>query len=144
MPRVRQAAVKLILEPIVEADFVQRGQSIVLTTTAYPKTVGGMAREPRCITPGRSNMGWIGGIGGRREWAEVKVERGLREEGGGVDGQGACWGDWRKGIAQKLALAKRWRAEAMMTVAGIAERRRMGTKTQSAHQLYREDREREA
>jgi hypothetical protein len=42
----------------------------------------------------------------------------------------------RKGDAEKLKMARRLRAQTTMTLAWIAQRLRMGTKTHLAHLLY--------
>lgn len=110
----------------------------------YPETVGSMVRESRCITPGRSSMGRIGGIAGRRESAEVKAGRGLRADWGRLRWAEGMLGARRKGMVEKAALATGWRAEATMTLAWVADRLRMGTKAHLEHQLSREDRESKA
>ena len=75
-----------------------------------------------------------------REWAEAKAERIVAEELKRRKWDATVLGARRKGDPGKLAIARRLREETTMTLAWIAERLKMGTKTHLAHLLYWERR----
>ena len=75
-----------------------------------------------------------------REWAEAKAERIVAEELKRRKWDATVLGARRKGDPGKLAIARRLREETTMTLAWIAERLEMGTKTHLAHLLYWERR----
>ncbi|MBI4557404.1 MAG: transposase [Candidatus Hydrogenedentes bacterium] len=71
-----------------------------------------------------------------RESAEAKAERIVAEELKRHQWEASTLAERRKGDAVKLAIARRLREESTMTLAWIAERLNMGTKTHLAHLLY--------
>jgi REP element-mobilizing transposase RayT len=75
-----------------------------------------------------------------RESAEVKAERIVEEELKRRKWDASSLAQRRKGDAGKLAMARRLREETTMTLAWIADRLGMGTKTHLAHLLYWERR----
>ena len=70
-----------------------------------------------------------------REWAEAKAERIVAEELKRRKWDATVLGARRKGDPGKLAIARRLREETTMTLAWIAERLKMGTKTHLASAL---------
>jgi REP element-mobilizing transposase RayT len=76
-----------------------------------------------------------------RESAEAKAERIVAEELKRRKWDASALGQRRKGDPGKVALARRLREETTMTLAWIAQRLNMGTKTHLAHLLYWERRE---
>ena len=75
------------------------------------------------------------------ESAEAKAERIVSDELARYGWKPEDLAARRKGAAEKVALAVRLRRETTMTLAWIAARLRMGTKTHLAHLLYWEGRE---
>ncbi len=75
------------------------------------------------------------------EAAEAKAERIVAEELRKRGWKPAMLGTLRKGDPEKLAMAGRLRAETTMTLAWIAARLHMGTRTHLAHLLYWRGRE---
>lgn len=76
------------------------------------------------------------------EAAEAKAERIVAEELARRQWRPEALAIRRKGDAEKLAIAGRLRRETTMTLAWIAARLRMGTKTHLAHLLYWQERAR--
>jgi hypothetical protein len=76
-----------------------------------------------------------------RESAEAKAERIVAEELKRRRWEAGTLAARRKGDAGKIAMARRLREETTMTLAWIAGRLRMGTKTHLAHLLYWQKRE---
>ena len=72
----------------------------------------------------------------RAESAEAKAERIVVQELKGLKWSASDLEEQRKGDERKLRIARRLREETTMTLAWIAERLRMGTKTHLAHLLY--------
>ena len=79
----------------------------------------------------------------RRERAVAKAERILGEEFKRLQWREKHLAQKRKGDLEKVKIARRLRGETTMTLAWIAERLRMGTKTHLAHLLYWERRGKE-
>jgi len=77
-----------------------------------------------------------------RESAEAKAERIMAEELRRRKWAASTLAERRKGDPVKLAIARRLRAETTMTLAWIAQRLNMGTKTHLAHLFYWEHRRR--
>ena len=75
-----------------------------------------------------------------RESAEAKAERIVAEERRRRKWDERALNQRRKGDAGKLAIARRLREETTMTLAWIADRLAMGTKTHLSHLLYWEQR----
>ncbi len=71
-----------------------------------------------------------------RESAEAKAERVLNEEMKRRKWGAETLNDRRKGDPEKVAIARRLRAETTVTLEWVADRLRMGTKTYLAHLLY--------
>jgi hypothetical protein len=71
-----------------------------------------------------------------RESAEAKAERIVKQELKRRGWDAAVLRARRKGDPAKVAMAVRLRAETTMTLAWIADRLQMGTKTHVAHLLY--------
>jgi putative transposase len=71
-----------------------------------------------------------------RESAEAQAQRMVREELGWRQWDEAELAARRKGDPEKVAMAQRLRRETTMTLAWVAERLQMGTKTHLAHLLY--------
>ena len=77
-----------------------------------------------------------------RESAQAKAERIVAEELKRRKWDGSTLAERRKGDPAKLAIARRLRQETTMTLAWIAQRLMMGTKTHLAHLLYWQSRNR--
>ena len=71
-----------------------------------------------------------------RESAEAKAERLVAQELKRRKWGASTLAERRKGDPAKIAIAQRLRAETTVTLAWIAERLNMGTKTHLAHLLY--------
>ena len=72
----------------------------------------------------------------RAETAEAKAQRIVEQELKGLRWWAQDLERHRKGDGRKLRIARRLREETTMTLAWIAERLRMGSKTHLAHLLY--------
>ena len=72
----------------------------------------------------------------RQETAQAKAERVLGQELKKLRWQERHLEQTRKGDGKKVRIARRLRCETTMTLAWIAQRLRMGTKTHLAHLLY--------
>ena len=72
----------------------------------------------------------------RAETAEAKAQRIVEQELKGLRWSAQDLERHRKGDGRKLRIARRLREETTMTLAWIAERLRMGSKTHLAHLLY--------
>ena len=72
----------------------------------------------------------------RQETAQAKAERVLGQELKKLRWQERHLEQTRKGDWKKVRIARRLRCETTMTLAWIAQRLRMGTKTHLAHLLY--------
>ena len=77
-----------------------------------------------------------------RESAQAKAERIVAEELKRRKWDGSTLAERRKGDPAKLAIARRLRQETTMTLAWIAQRLKVGTKTHLAHLLYWQSRNR--
>src|SRR5689334_22008726 len=71
-----------------------------------------------------------------RESAEDKANRVIRAELRKLRWKESALGEHRKGDPRKVKIALRLRRETTMTLAWIADRLRMGTKTHLVHLLY--------
>ena len=71
-----------------------------------------------------------------RESTEAKAERMVREELRRRKWTERTLSERRKGDPEKIAIARRLREETTMTLAWVANRLNMGTKTHLAHLLY--------
>jgi hypothetical protein len=71
-----------------------------------------------------------------RESAEAQAERIVEEELTGRKWDASVVAERREGDPGKIAIARRLREETTMTMAWIAHRLNMGTKTHLAHLLY--------
>jgi hypothetical protein len=71
-----------------------------------------------------------------RESAEAKANRLIREELRKLKWKESALGEHRKGDPRKIKVALRLRRETTMTLAWIADRLKMGTKTHLVHLLY--------
>ena len=97
----------------------------------------GKGRTGCGVSRGAYAVAAVGGGQAAEEKAQGLVEQALRKLGW----KGSDLTKFPKGDPKKVKIALRLRRETTMTLAWLAERLRMGTKTHLAHLLYWHDRE---